>query len=212
MQPLTQQTPKPLLPVGGKPIIQHIIEDLASAGFNDLVINHAWLGEQVEQMFGNGSQFGARIEYSAEGEPLETAGGIIKALPLLGEDPFVIVNGDIWTDYSFSTLEKYSDMEQLAHLVMVDNPLHHPEGDYVLKTNCLSLKDSSHSKARALTYSGIAVLHPALFSNLPVQKLALAPLFVAAIKQKKISAEHHQGEWFDIGTVGRLQKLDDHLQ
>lgn len=215
MLPLTRDTPKPLLQAGGKALIQHLLEKLAAAGFTDLVINHAWLGEQLEKALGDGSAFGVSIRYSAEHEALETAGGIIKALPLLGDKPFVVVNGDIWTDYSFSGLKRFSAMEQLAHLVMVSNPPQHPEGDYVLDGNRLSLKDKITVRVSdacmALTYSGIAVLHPELFSNLPIQKLPLSPLFESAIKQGRVSAEFYRGEWFDIGTVERLDSLNKNL-
>tara|TARA_R110000772_G_scaffold252833_1_gene368337 strand:- start:26 stop:727 length:702 start_codon:yes stop_codon:yes gene_type:complete len=216
MLPLTLDTPKPLLTAGGKPLIQHLIEKLAAAGLTDIVINHAWLGDQLEAELGDGSRFGVSIQYSAEAEPLETAGGIIKALPLLGEKPFIIVNGDIWTDYPFSQLTKYSDMQELVHLVMVNNPAQHSAGDYLLDGNRLLLKDSVSAKdtanKKALTYSGIALIHPQLFSRLPARKMPLAPLYEAAIRQGKVSAEHYQGEWFDIGTVERLQALHDHLQ
>jgi len=208
MRPLTVSTPKPLLSAGGKPLIEYLIESLCKAGFTDLVINHAWLGEQIEDALGDGSRFGVNIVYSAEGEPLNTAGGIIKALPVLGSEPFILVNGDIWTDYSFSALKAYSDMQQFAHLVMVPNPPQHSAGDYILEAKGgLKLKDSNLSQ-ETLTYSGIAVLHPQLFENLSVEKCPLAPLYEKAIKQGKASAEFYPGEWFDIGTVDRLKALD----
>ena len=186
---------------------------LKQAGISDLVINHAWLGEQVESVLGDGSRFGVNIAYSAEGEPLNTAGGILKALPLLGEQPFVLVNGDIWTDYSFSALKSYSAMQELAHLVMVDNPQQHPEGDFVLNTDGeLSLIDPDKALQKTLTYSGIAVLHPHLFDNMPIEKLPLSTLYESAIKQNKISAEYYQGEWSDIGTVDRLNELNANFQ
>jgi N-acetyl-alpha-D-muramate 1-phosphate uridylyltransferase len=213
MRPLTEKTPKPLLHVGGKPLIEYLIESLNQSGFTELVINHAWLGEQVEAVLGDGSRFGSSIVYSSENEPLNTAGGIIKALPLLRDEPFLIVNGDIWTDYSFSTLKAYSNLEELAHLVMVANPPQHPAGDYVLDSNnYLSLRDPDKTKEEALTYCGIAVLHPKLFQGLAVEKIPLARLFKTAIKQKQITAEYYQGEWFDIGTVARLKKLNTRFQ
>ncbi len=213
MRPLTEKIPKPLLPVGGKPLIEYLIESLNNAGFTDLVINHAWLGEQVESALGDGSRFGSSIVYSDEGEPLNTAGGIIKALPLLGDKPFVLVNGDIWTDYSFSALKAYSSMKQLAHLVLVANPHQHPNGDYVLRPNGnLALIDSVQAIQDTLTYGGIAVLHPKLFENFSIEKLPLATLYESAIKQNKVSAEYFQGEWSDIGTVDRLKELDARLQ
>lgn len=213
MRPLTEKIPKPLLPVGGKPIIEYLIESLNTAGFTELVINHAWLGEQIVERLGDGTRYGSKIVYSAEGEPLNTAGGIINALPLLGDEPFVLVNGDIWTDYSFSSLKAYSSMEQLAHLVMVANPLQHPNGDYVLSDNGnLSLKESMQSIQTTLTYSGIAVLNPLLFKNLSIEKLPLANLYESAIQQEKVSAEYYQGLWSDIGTVERLHELEASLQ
>ena len=213
MRPLTEKIPKPLLPVGGKPLIEYLIESLNLAGFTELVINHAWLGEQVEAALGDGSRFGSNIVYSAEGEPLNTAGGIINALPLLGNEPFILVNGDLWTDYSFSALNAYSGMEQLAHLVMVDNPTQHLKGDYVLGGNGkLTLIDPLKAAENILTYSGLAVLNPLLFENLAVEKLPLATLYESAIEQEKVSAEYYQGEWSDIGTVDRLNELDASLQ
>ena len=211
MRPLTESTPKPLLQVGGKALIQYHIERLVDSGFQEIVINHAWLGEQIEDFVRDGRQFGASVTYSAEGEPLETAGGIIKALPLLGDDPFVVVNGDIWTDYSFSELKDCADMQDLIHLVMVDNPPQHQAGDYCLGQDSRLAMNDSAFEGDSLTYSGISVLRPELFRGIKVHKLPLVPLFDSAIQHGKASGEYYSGSWFDIGTVERLQALDAHL-
>lgn len=209
MRPLTDSRPKPLLEVAGKPLIQHHIEHLSEAGFREIIINHAWLGEQIELSLGDGSQFGVQISYSAEGKALETAGGIIKALPLLGEAPFALVNGDIWTRYPFRRLSDFSGMKELAHLVMVDNPPHHPAGDYVLgQDGKMSVANTAEEKQKALTYSGIAVFSPVLFRGLEVRKRPLAPLLAAAMNQTMVSGEYFQGEWLDIGTVERLEEIN----
>lgn len=212
MLPLTRDTPKPLLQAGGKALIQYHVEALAAAGYRDIIINHAWLGQQIEDFLGDGSKFEVTIRYSSEGEPLETAGGVIKALPLLGDEPFLIVNGDIWTDYSFSTLLEKTAMQSLAHLVLVDNPSHHPKGDYKLESGSGLLHRDGPQKANRYTYSGIALLHPDLFTGMRVEKKALAPVWEALMPLGRVSGEYYAGEWFDIGTVERLQALNKHLQ
>lgn len=197
MRPLTLHTPKPLLPVAGRALIEYHIGALAAAGINELVINHAWLGRQVEQALGDGSRYGVRIAYSAETEPLETGGGILKALSLLGDEPFIVVNGDIWTDYDFSRLRGTAG--SLAHLVLVDNPPHHPRGDFILQDGRVSAEGESK-----LTYSGISILHPRLFAGCSAGSFALAPLLRAAMEQGRVSGEHFAGRWLDVGTVERL--------
>jgi N-acetyl-alpha-D-muramate 1-phosphate uridylyltransferase len=208
MRPLTDHTPKPLLCAGGKPLLQHHIENLVRAGLTDIIINHAWLGEQIEQFGGDGSRFGARIRYSAETTPLETAGGIIKALPMLtegGEDYFVVVNGDIWCDYDFARLHKPVG---LARLVLVDNPPQHPQGDFRLDPGG-KVRDEASPR---LTFSGISCLHEGLFAGQqPNQPLPLAPMLRAAMSQGLVEGEHYRGQWFDIGTPERLQALDQQL-
>lgn len=207
MRPLTDTIPKPLLKVAGKMLIEYHILALAKAGITELVINIAWLGEQIKTALGDGSKYAVQIQYSDEGgQALETAGGIINALPLLGGDdgnaPFVVVNGDIWCDYDFSNLP--AQPEGLAHLIMVDNPQHHPEGDF-------ALHDSGHLTTEGedkLTFSGIGVYHPDLFANLAVTVLPLAPLLHNAIQQGKVTGEHYQGQWLDIGTPERLSELN----
>lgn len=201
MRPLTLHTPKPLLPVAGKALIEYHIEALAAAGITELVINHAWLGQQVEQALGNGSRYGVRIAYSAETEPLETGGGIFKALPLLGDEPFIVVNGDVWTDYDFSLLHAPAD--SLAHLVLVDNPPHHPQGDFSLEQTSVSTQGESK-----LTYSGISVLHPRLFAGCSAGAFALAPLLREAMRQGRVSGERFAGRWLDVGTVERLAEAE----
>lgn len=202
MRPLTDGTPKPLLKVAGKPLVQYHIEKLAAVGVTELVINHAWLGEQIEQMLGDGYQWGVNIHYSVEGEALETAGGIIKALPLLGEQPFIVVNGDVWTDYPFASLLTVSP--EKAHLVLVPNPEHHPLGDF-------ALADTGKVQAEGVekfTYSGIAVISPQLFEGADIAKRPLAPLLREAIAGQQVSGELYSGEWIDVGTPQRLDMLD----
>lgn len=198
MRPLTLQTPKPLIPVAGVPLIEYHLRALARAGFADVVINHAWLGEKIEAYLGDGAQFGVRIQYSREAQPLETGGGIFQALKYLGDEPFVVVNGDIWTDYDFSALSQ--PLAGLAHLVLLDNPPHHPEGDFALQQDRVTLPDT----ANALTYSGIAVLHPQLFAHSFAGAFKLAPLLRQAIAQGQVSGEHFKGRWVDVGTPERL--------
>ncbi|ESS73129.1 nucleotidyl transferase [Methyloglobulus morosus KoM1] len=207
MRPLTDSTPKPLLPVAGKPLILHTISQLVSAGFTEIVINHARFGQQIEDKLDDGKAFGANIAYSPEGdEPLETAGGIINALPLLGNDPFLVVNGDIATDFPFAELKKAS--LDLIHLVMVDNPTHHAKGDFGLRSSG-QLTDND---AQRYTFSGIGVYHPDLFINTLPGKRKLLPLLLEAIAAKKATGQHYSGFWMDIGTPERLDELDRHLR
>ncbi len=206
MRPLTDTTPKPLLLAGGKPIIQHTIEQLVSAGFKEIVINTAHLGEQIKGTLGNGNYLGAEIFYSDEGDTgLETAGGIINALPLLGNDaPFLVVNGDIANDYDFSLL--YNRTIDLAHLVLIPNPTHHPEGDFHLSNNGLAKVQGKPT----LTFSGIGLYHPELFENTAPGKTKLAPLLRLAMTQNRVTAEQFNGFWMDIGTPQRLNDLDQY--
>ncbi len=207
LRPLTLHTPKPLVQAGGRPLIEYHIRALAKAGFTELVINHAWLGEQIEAYLGAGDQFGVSIRYSAEGEPLETGGGIHRALPLLGDQPFAVVNGDIWTDYDFAALRL--PPERLAHLVLVDNPAHHPAGDFALAEGNIVEGEASSAK---LTYSGIAVLHPRLFADCTAGAFKLAPLLRRAIAAGQVSGEHHSGRWVDVGTHERLAEVERILE
>lgn len=209
MQPLTLETPKPLLEAGGKSLIRHQVEKLAAAGFSDLVINLAWLGEQVEAALGDGRDFGVTITWSREGEPLETAGGIIHALSLLEAgtpgQAFASVNSDIWTDYPFAALPDIDGRDLQAHLVLVDNPEHHPDGDFVLEDGRVREGGDDEQK---LTFSGIAVYHPTLFAGIAPGKHPLAPLLKKAMAEGRVSGEYYGGQWFDIGTPERLQALD----
>ncbi|OAM51415.1 mannose-1-phosphate guanylyltransferase [Methylovorus sp. MM2] len=207
MRPLTDHKPKPLLEVGGKPLIVWHIERLANAGFTELVINHAYKGTLIEAYLGNGNAWGVSIQYSAELIALETAGGIAKALPLLGNEPFVVVNGDVFTDYDFSVLSNGITGDHLGHLVLVDNPPQHPNGDFAFNDGLLSL-----SGQHMLTFSGIGVYHPQLFAKVGVGEPAkLAPLLKDAISQNLMSGTHYQGIWHDIGTPQRLFELDRQL-
>ena len=205
MRPLTDKTPKPLLKVGGIPLIVWHIERLAHDGFTDIVINIAHLGYQIPEALGDGSEWGVNITYSDEQEEgaLESAGGIVKALPLLGDEPFVVVNGDVWTDYDFQDHRKLAD-GILAHLVLVPNPEHNPEGDF-------ALEDNKVVDAKQYTFSGIGYYSPKLFEGVPYGKSALAPLLRAAMNEGKVTGELYEGEWLDIGTAERLELLNAQL-
>lgn len=203
LRPLTLHTPKPLVQAAGVPLIEYHVRALAAAGFRQLLINHAWLGQQIEDYLGDGARFGLSIEYSAEGEPLETGGGIFRALPRLGDEPFLVVNGDIFTDYPFAALRR--PLAGLAHLVLVDNPAHHPQGDFCLQQERLS--DAREGQAN-LTYSGIAVLAPALFAGCQPGAFKLAPLLRRAMVDGQVSGERFAGRWVDVGTHERLAEVE----
>ena len=216
MRPLTDHTPKPLLLAGGKPLIAWHIERLVHAGITELVINHAHLGIQIEQVLGDGSRFGATIRYSDEGTALETAGGIAQALRLLGEDIFAVVNGDVYCDYDFARLPALAARMQVigdsAYLVLVDNPEHHPDGDFVLQDGRVA-NPAPATRHAALTFSGIGLYRPELFAHIPRgTKAALAPLLREQIALGKVSGEHHHGAWVDVGTPQRLEALDRQLR
>lgn len=206
LRPLTDQTPKPLLQVSGKPLIQWHLEALRRAGIREVVINTSWLGEQIEAALGDGGALGVRIQYSREGsQALETGGGIVHALPLLGDAPFVVVNGDILTDYDFTQLSP--GLTGLAHLVMVPNPAHHPAGDFVLHGDAI-MNDESVPASR-LTFSGIGVYHPALFADCPRGGVfPLAPILRQAIAARRVSGEYYSGRWLDVGTRDRLASAE----
>jgi MurNAc alpha-1-phosphate uridylyltransferase len=210
MRPLTLTTPKPLLRAGDRCLIEYHLTALARAGVDEVVINHSWLGQQIVDYLGDGSRYGVNIVYSAEGEPpLETAGGIIQALPLLGEAPFILVNADIWTDYDFSRLPH--TLTGKAHLVLVDNPLHHREGDFALTDTRLQQAYILKNSGERLTYSGIGLYSAALFADMPLGVRPLAPILRAAIDRGEVSGEWYRGAWWDIGTPERLQQLDSFL-
>ncbi len=205
MRPLTDYTPKPLLKVGGKSLIVWHLERLAKAGFKEVVINHAHLGEQIEQALGDGKQWGVSIQYSPEKVALETAGGIANALYLLGSESFLVVNADTFTDVDFSALS--ITKPNLAHLVMVDNPPQHVHGDFALHQGKLS--ENGHPK---LTFSGVGIYHPDLFASVVRGEAAkLTPLLNAAMTKGLVTGQHHQGVWHDIGTPQRLAELDASL-
>ena len=205
MRPLTDHTPKPLLKVGGKPLITWHLERLAAAGFKEVVINHAHLGAQIEAALGDGGQWGVSIRYSPEKIALETAGGIANALPLLGDAPFLVVNGDVFTDIDFGVLRLIAP--DVAHLVMVNNPPQHANGDFVLQHDRLSTEGSGK-----LTFSGVGIYAPSLFAGIVRGEAAkLAPLLKDAMAHGLVSGYHHRGEWHDIGTPERLQALDSQL-
>ena len=220
MRPLTDTTPKPLLEAGGKPLIAWHLEKLAAAGVRDVVINTSWLAPRFPEMLGDGSQWGLRIAYAYEGAvPLETGGGMLHALPLLGNVPFIAVNGDIWCDHDFARLpaEPAGD----AHLVLVDNPAHHPGGDFTLAGDGRLAVGGSD----ALTFAGIGVYRPALFADWRTQvdgaagaaaddlppRFKLAPLLRAAMARGAVTGEHHRGRWTDVGTPARLATLSEAL-
>lgn len=205
MRPLTDRIPKPLVDVGGRALILYLIDALKAGGLQDLVINYAHLGEQLRQYLGNGAELGVRIRYSPETEgALETGGGIHHALPLLGADPFAVVNGDIWTDYPFARLPRRPT--GLAHLVLVDNPPHHERGDFAL-TGARVTGDG----APKLTFSGIGVYRPELFRGCKPGKFPLLPLLSDAMRRSLVSGEHYRGEWVDVGTEARRQALQVRL-
>lgn len=219
MRPLTETTPKPLLQAGGKPLIAWHLEKLAAVGVEEVVINTSWLAHCFEPALGDGSRWGLRLHYSHEGpEPLETGGGMLQALALLGDAPFLAVNADVWTDYDFARLP--ATPEGSAHLVMVDNPDQHPRGDFALDSH-----GRLHGEgAKKLTYSGIGLYSPAILhdwrsvigaaagADETPPRFKLAPLLSAAMAHGRISGEHHQGAWTDVGTPERLARLDAELR
>lgn len=206
MRPLTDSMPKPLLQIGRKRLIEYHIEKLAAAGVRDVVINTSHLAEQFPIALGDGRRWGLRLHYSFEGdEPLETGGGMLNALPLLGGSPFIALNGDIWTDFDFCTLPQ--NPEGLAHLVVIDNPQHHPLGDFVLHHG--RLLDGPGPR---LTFVGIGVYRPELLANHAPGKFSIAPVLRAAMRENQISGEHFHGAWIDVGTPQRLNELDQYLR
>ena len=215
MRPLTDKLPKPLLTIQNKSLLAWHLEALADAGIEKVVINHAWLGEKIEASLGNGSQFGLKIAYSPEGRALETAGGIVKALPILqAEDYFLVINGDVFTPKLpvAKLMEEIlklrnNPMKPLAHLLMVPNPIQHPNGDFYLKDTRVSNQELADSEK--LTFSGIGIYHKDLFKDLEFGAPAkLAPLLREAIAQNRVSGEKYTGPWHDVGTPQRLQELN----
>jgi len=220
MRPLTDTLPKPLLRIAGKSLIEYHIENLVNAGITDLVINHAWLGDKIEALLGDGSHYGACIQYSKEQQALETAGGIHHALALLGNSPFIVVNGDIFTDYPFTQLIAAGEhliaslaiKPVLAHLVLVNNPPHNPQGDFYCRAQMVQHTLSAGEQVQRYTFSGIACYHPDFFCNLISAKQALAPLLRNGMTKQQVSGEIYHGYWSDIGTPERLQEIQDNIQ
>ena len=206
MRPLTDTTPKPLLPVNGKPLIAWHFEALARAQIRHVVVNLSWLGEQIRSAVGEGAQYGVHVEYSEEGPvPLETGGGIFRALRLLGADPFVVLNGDVWTDFPFAQLSLPDDAD--AHLVLVPNPPQHRQGDFVLRQGRVL-----EGTQDCLTYSGIAMFRAEFFSGCTDGRFPLLPLLGRAIAAGRLSGQRYDGEWNDIGTPERLAGLNARLR
>ena len=208
LRPLTETTPKPLLPVGGKPLMQHHIERLAAAGIRDLVINTSWLAEQIEDYFADGTEFGVSIDWSRESQPLETGGGIAHALPLLGDLPFLLINGDIWTDFPIQSIaDKELPSDRDGWLLLVDNPEHNPQGDFGLIDGQLV------SEARQKhTFSGVSLLRPQLFScSQPNPCFPLRDILRPSIDAGRMAGKLYTGQWCDVGTVERYRQIDSQL-
>ena len=206
MRPLTDKCPKPLLKAGDKPLIEYQIERLVECGIKEFVINHAWLGDMIEKTLGDGSQYGAKISYSQENEALETGGGITKALPLLGKEPFWVISSDIWSFFHFDQVELPNDSD--AHLLMVGNPEHHQEGDFHLNEDGFLDKDGTQK----LTYSGAGIFSPTLFENRKIEKFPLRDIIHIAISNKRCSGEIYNGPWLDIGTPARLAIIEEQVE
>lgn len=203
LRPLTDTTPKPLIKVAGKSLIEYHLEKLADSGFKEVIINTAWLAEKIHQSLGDGSRFNLCIRYSDEGEALETAGGIINALELLGDNPFLVINGDIWTDYDFKQIPALHDNSE-AHVVLVNNPEHNPGGDFTITDGKLGNMGQDR-----YTFSGIAVYSPAFFSGCQKGISPLAPLLKQKAENNLVSAEYYTGYWTDVGSIERLQQLEN---
>ncbi len=203
MRPLTDTLPKPLIHVAGKPLIGYHLNALANAGIRDVVINLSWLGERIKEALGDGRDYGVRIRYSEEGAvALETGGGIFQAVPWLGPEPFLVVNGDVWTDIDFGTLQLADDAD--AEIVLVPNPTHHPRGDFGLENDFVVARDVDR-----FTYSGVGVYRPEFFAGCIAGKFPLLPLLNRAIGARRLRGKVHRGEWCDVGSPERLRALDE---
>jgi MurNAc alpha-1-phosphate uridylyltransferase len=205
LRPLTDKTPKPLIKVAGKSLIEYHLQNLSAAGFKEIVINTAWLAEKIHQQLGDGANYGVTIQYSDEGEALETAGGIINALPLLGKKPFLVVNGDIWCDFDFSTLPELNNSTQ-AHLVLVNNPDHNKKGDFALQDGLIK-----NTGKPMYTFSGIGIYSASFFAEQQPGPLPLAPIIRNKCENGLVSGQYYNGEWTDIGSIERLQELEKQL-
>lgn len=205
MRPVTDATPKPLVRVGGRALIAWHLMALARAGVREVVVNLSWLGAQLREALGDGQAFGVHLRYSEEGPvPLETGGGIVQALPLLGS-PFLVVNGDIWTDIDFGALQLCADAD--AHLVLIPNPAHHPRGDFGLEDGRIVQRDSGR-----FTYSGVGLYRAEFFAGCQPGRFPLLPLLNRAIAARRVSGHLHTGQWCDVGTPQRLAELDARLR
>ena len=204
MAPLTDHCPKPLIPLQGRPLIVHHLEKLAAAGFTDVVINHAWLGHMLEEALGDGSLWGLSIRYSPEASALETGGGVFQALPLLGPEPFLLINGDVWTDWDYRAAQGLSLGGHLAHLWLINNPEHNPDGDF-------RLDNGKVVDQRALTFSGISVVSPELWAGQQAGAYPLAPMLRQAMAGGRVSGAMLDGRWVDVGTPQRLAELESDL-
>ncbi len=219
MRPLTDHTPKPLLCTAGKPLIEYHLENIQRAGIREVIINLAYLGEKIRAYLGDGQQFGLKITYSNEPELLETGGAILHALDLLGEEPFLLVNGDVWCDLEFAQfiqrpfVENKVAANQLGHLLLVPNPEFHPQGDFALASNGLLLDDPEKIYPPRFTFGGISLLKPDLIASYPDkrQKFPLVEVLRRAISNRQLTGQVHHGHWSDVGTPERLQELNHYL-
>ena len=207
MQPLTADKPKPLLKVGDKTLIEYQIERLAEGGITGVVINHFYLGAMIEEALGDGSQFDIEILYSKEAIRLDTAGGIIKSLPKLKDESFIVVNADIWTDFDFSRLQPLKGKDRLAHLVLVENAEHNPHGDFYIDES-RKVHEDHEARDKRLTFSGISVMHKKLFEGFPIQPRSTIPLLQEAMANNLVSGEVYDGLWIDVGTPERLKEVN----
>ena len=217
MRPLTDTTPKPLLKVAGQSLIEQHIQALYRAGIREIVINHAWLGDKIESALGDGAKWGVQIRYSAEEVALETAGGIHNALSLLGNQPFLVINGDIWTDYPLQQLIQRAKTlfshSIWAHLLLVANPAHHASGDFQLgDQEALVYELGVFPHLPSYTFSGIGIYHPKIFHFLEAGEQALGPVLRSLIREQHVSADIYNGDWFDIGTPERLDEINAYLK
>jgi MurNAc alpha-1-phosphate uridylyltransferase len=217
MRPLTDHLPKPLLPVNGKPLIEFHLENIARAGITQVIINLAYLGDKIRLQLGNGARFGVDIRYSEEPEPLETGGAILNALPLLGDEPFLLINGDVWCELEFAqfiqSAQSVDSRHVQGHLLLVPNPEFHPLGDFALDESGLLLEDTDRHHSNRFTFGGISVLNPLLIAQYPHrrQKFPLVEVLRLAISNQQLAGQVFRGQWSDVGTPERLHELQEHL-
>ena len=207
MRPLTDHMPKPLLPVAGKPLMQYHIEALVAAGVREIVVNLAWKGAMIREALGDGKALGAELTYSDEGDAaLETGGGVFKALPLLGNEPFIVVSGDVWTDFPLARLQSVLAAQDMAHFIVVPNPDFHARGDFALRDGRFVAEGPRY------TYANIGVFRPEFFAGCKPGKFALAPLMFEWIARERVSGELYEGRWCNVGTPEQLAQLDRELR